>query len=58
MGIARREARESRHWLRLIRKTSLIKDLEDQKVIESQIRESTEIMLILSSIINKNKVKK
>ncbi|MFH1753084.1 MAG: four helix bundle protein [Candidatus Omnitrophota bacterium] len=55
MGIARRESRESRHWLRLILKTGLVNRSEDIKELEWQIRESEEIMLILSSIINKTK---
>ena len=55
MGIARRESRESRHWLNLIKKTELINNQEDERELDWQIRESRELMLILSSIINNTK---
>jgi len=57
MGIARREARESRHWLRLIRKVELINNPENKKELGWQIGEAEELMLILSSIVNKTKQK-
>ncbi len=57
MGIARREARESRHWLRLIKKVGLTNHPEDKKELDWQIGEAEELMLILSSIINKTKEK-
>ena len=53
MGIARREARESRHWLQLIKKAQLVNNKENEKELDWQIGEAEELMLILSSIINK-----
>jgi four helix bundle protein len=53
MGIARREARESRHWLRLIKKVDLAKVPDDRGELDWQIGEAEELLLILSSIINK-----
>lgn len=55
MGIARRESRESRHWLRLIKKTELVSHPDDMKELAWQINEAEELMLILSSIINKTR---
>ena len=57
MGIARRESRESRHWLRLIKKVELVNNLDDMKELDWQINEAKELMLILSSIINKTQRK-
>lgn len=57
MGIARREARESRHWLRLIKKVGLVSNAENEKELDWQLKESQELMLILSSIINKTNKK-
>ena len=58
MGIARRESRESRHWLRLIEATASFKEQVEKEELKWLIKESTEIMLILNSIIenteNKN----
>ena len=51
MGISRRESRESRHWLRLIKKTQFIKNQEDGKELDWLINEAKEILLIVSSII-------
>ena len=53
MGIARREARESRHWLTLIKAVDSTGsgNLEE---LDRLIQESKEIMLILSSIILKS----
>ncbi|MCX6340089.1 MAG: four helix bundle protein [Candidatus Aureabacteria bacterium] len=53
MGIARREARESRHWLRLIKKVDLVREPEDRGELDWQLGEAEELLLILSSIINK-----
>jgi four helix bundle protein len=53
MAIGRREAREARYWLNLIKKTMLIDDPNLNKENDFLINESKEIMLILSSIINK-----
>jgi len=52
MGIARREAKESRYWLRLIAG----KYIEEEKII-SDIKEAEEIKNILSSIIDNTKRK-
>jgi four helix bundle protein len=57
MGIARREARESRHWLLLIEKTGLIKQALGRKELQKLICEAKELLLILSSIINNTKRK-
>ena len=57
MGIARREAKESKHWLTLIKAVGSFKDESLKKELDWLITESTEILLILSSIIkNTNKV--
>lgn len=53
IAIGRREARESRYWLFLIKKAGLLKDSNSLKEVEWLINEAKEIMLILSSIINK-----
>ena len=50
MAIARKEAKETRYWLRL-----LIPKYLDQKVIEKDIKEVEELISILSAIINKTK---
>jgi len=57
MSIARRESRESRHWLRLIKKVELVNNPGDMKELDWQINEAKELMLILSSIINKTQRK-
>ena len=51
IGIARRESRESKHWLRLIESTIRINNQSDREELSWLIGESTEILLILSSII-------
>lgn len=53
VGIARKESRESRHWLALIKRVKLVVDNEAQKELDFLINEAREIVLILSSIINK-----
>jgi len=53
VGIARRETRESRHWLKLISALASINNTADKVELDWLINESTEILLILSSIINK-----
>ena len=58
VGIARKEARESRHWLRLILKTGLAKSEGRCNEIDWLINEAKEIVLILSSIIKKTNEKK
>ena len=54
VGIARREARESHYWLKLIQQ--IVSTEEDE--IRYLIGESREIKLILSSIINKTRSNK
>ena len=55
MAIGRREARESRYWLRLILSTGFINDPSYTQELFQLSQEAEEIMLILSSIINKTK---
>jgi four helix bundle protein len=57
MAIGRREARESRYWLRLIKSVLFDTNPHCQTEIINLEREAEEIMLILSSIINKTKAK-
>ncbi len=57
IAIGRREARESRYWLCLIKKAELLDDSILEKETDWLINESREIMLILSSIINKTQDK-
>ncbi|MBI3617956.1 MAG: four helix bundle protein [Candidatus Omnitrophica bacterium] len=51
IGISRREARESRYWLKLLEATTNFTDKTIGDEIRWLINESKEIMLILSSII-------
>lgn len=51
VGISRREARESRHWLRLLEATTSFAIKAIGEEMRWLINESKEIMLILSSII-------
>lgn len=46
--IARKEARETRFWLRLLRKRH-----DDQATVDMHIKEATEILNILSAMISK-----
>ncbi|MBU1086512.1 MAG: four helix bundle protein [Candidatus Omnitrophica bacterium] len=57
LGIARRESRESAHWLRLIENIFSGNNPKLKEEIQKQIKEAKELMLILSSIINKIKDK-
>lgn len=57
IGIARKEAKESRYWLQLIKHVELVGDIETKKELNWLIDESEELKLILSSIINKTKAK-
>jgi four helix bundle protein len=57
MGIARREARETRFWLILIKELIPIDEVYVREELEWQINEAKELMLILSSIINKTRAK-
>jgi four helix bundle protein len=49
--IARKEAKESEYWLRMIYETN---DLESTKKLERLINESIELRKILSSIVEKS----
>lgn len=51
IGIARRESRESRYWLELIKNVADLKDSCLQDELGWLLKESREIMLILSAII-------
>jgi len=51
LAISRREARESKHWLRLIQATGIVKDRVLMDELDSLIQESSELLLILSAII-------
>ncbi|MCK5014309.1 MAG: four helix bundle protein [Candidatus Omnitrophica bacterium] len=53
VGISRREARESRHWLKLLKAVVPIQNISDKKELDWLINECHEILLILSSIIKK-----
>ncbi len=53
--IARKEARETRYWLKLIKKADLIKAQDQIKGLDQLVRESHELVLILSAIISKTK---
>ena len=55
MGIARREAQESHHWLRLISSVVSFDNNFHIGEIDPLVAESKEIMLILSSIVKKAK---
>ncbi|MBI3617271.1 MAG: four helix bundle protein [Candidatus Omnitrophica bacterium] len=55
LGISRREARESRYWLRLIEAAANCANKSVEDEIQWLINESKEIMLILSSIIKNTK---
>jgi len=57
IGIARREAKESRYWLRLIKAIDLNSNADFVKELDWLIREGEEPKLILSSIINKTRAK-
>lgn len=50
MGIAAKEAREARYWLRVI-KATLLQDSE----VDALVREADELVRILATIINKSK---
>ena len=56
--IARKEARETRYWLYLIKKADLVHDQRHLKELEVAIQESHEIVLILSAIIRNTKENK
>lgn len=53
LAIARREARETKYWLKLANKCLFYKDNSSCNEMDLLIKEAHELMLILSSIINK-----
>lgn len=53
LAISRREARESRYWLNLISGAGLVSSQEATEELNWLKREAEELLLILSSIINK-----
>ena len=58
IGIARKEARESNYWLRVIDLSNLLKKNDDDEKLKWLLKESEELMKILSSIIRKAKMNK
>ena len=54
MGISRKESKETKFWLRMIART--VPDLKDEAKI--LWKETNELNLIFSSIINKSRMKK
>ena len=52
MSIARKESRETRYWLRIVRTTGLSKDAHE---VDYLLQESDELVRILSSIIKSAK---
>ncbi|NQT29296.1 MAG: four helix bundle protein [Candidatus Saganbacteria bacterium] len=55
--ISRKEARETRYWLRLIDKAELIHGESSKLELEKLTKEVYELMKILSSIVNKAREK-
>ena len=53
LAIGRREARESKYWLKLIDRIGVALAPSDESELKCLAREAEELMLILSSIINK-----
>jgi len=51
VGISRREAKESRHWLKLLKAIARLKNQSDEKELDWLVKKSNELLLILSSII-------
>ncbi len=51
LKIARKEAKESQYWLRLLKETNV----KDKENIDKLINEAEELRKILSAIINKSK---
>ncbi|HRZ86746.1 MAG TPA: four helix bundle protein [bacterium] len=54
VSISRKEAKETRYWLRVISATELLDATGHASEVESLIEEATEIVNILSAIIKKN----
>jgi four helix bundle protein len=57
MGVARREAKESTYWLKIVKKVELLKNQENKKEVEFLLQESIELRNILSSILSKASAK-
>ena len=57
IGIARKEAKESGYWLKLIKLVKMVNNPENLAELDWLVNESGEIKLILSSIINKTKAR-
>jgi len=55
VSIARKEARETRYWLKVVLGSEILNHASNIKEANELIEESTEIIKILSSIIKKNK---
>ena len=53
MAIARREARESKYWLQLIHRIDILNTSDLATEIKWLTGEANELLLILSSIVNK-----
>lgn len=53
--IARKEAKETRYWLTLVKKADLINNQANKNELDALIGEAAEIMRILSAIINRSK---
>lgn len=53
--IARKEARETNYWLRLVRKAGLTQTGEAKEELNELIQEADELKRILSAIVNKAK---
>ncbi len=56
--ISRKEARETRYWLKLIERAELINNAKNKEELKVLIQEAFELMRITSAIINKAREKK
>ena len=56
IGIARKEARESNYWLKVIDLSNLLKEQDDNEELKWLLNESKELIKILSSIMGKAKI--
>jgi len=56
--IARKEARETRYWLNLIKKAELVHNQNNLKELAEIIQEAHEIVLVLSTIISRTRENK
>ena len=55
--ISRKEARETRYWLQLMKKADYINSPNNKVLLDKLIKESYELMKILSAIANKAREK-